>query len=265
MTDTLPTVVLPTAGQATRRLYDIPVEIRRHALSAAFAVGSLLAEARDLHKYAGYRGGFRAWCKDNLDFTERQADRFILVFETYGEKSDIYVGHSMNALIELSSAPASVSQEIEAAITETGKTFTAAEIKQIKTEHAQSIKKAVDFATGEAEGKLREATAEIERLRLLVDESATGQSVAEKDKAEIGKRLKKAEDAKAKAVEALAKLKAEAKATQPKLDPLDAAIDRLIVLLLPYQFPEEAEDKILDVADRMRRRMIPTQGETTDD
>lgn len=171
--------------------------------------GRRLAEARDLHKYNGWPGGFDGWCNDRLGYTRQHAYQLIQIYEELGEKSKQLFTLTKAALLETSRAEPDV-QNLIAERVEAGEIFTAAQVRDIR-------RKEQDSAVQAAADRISDATAEAERLRLLVDAAATDQHTAEADRDRLAKELSDALKTRDKAVKELEALKAKepAKADKP--------------------------------------------------
>jgi hypothetical protein len=258
VTETSPLPAVLSADTARHRLDEIEVEIKKAEMATAFVIGGFLAEARDINSRAGYRGGFEGWCKDKLGYSVPTAYRIIQVFENYGDQSLIYERLSQNALLEMVSAPADLKQQIEGEVA-AGKTFTAAEVKAIKLEYERQNQR-------EIEAKVTDLTTEAERLRALVDQSATDQSIAEDERDAASKQLEKAERERDRTKAELDKLKkklksdAETKEPPPPAVPpapvsaLTHLLDLVVLELMPLR-AGHIEDRLKELTDELRRRM----------
>lgn len=73
-------VVLDMMAQ---RILSIEDNVMSFAVSGAIEIGNILIEAKELVKY----GEWGDWCKNNLNYSQRKAERYMKIATTYGDEN----------------------------------------------------------------------------------------------------------------------------------------------------------------------------------
>lgn len=204
----------------------------RVAMDAAIRIGARLIEAKEL---AGH-GKWAQWCEENLNYSQKKAERFMKIYEEYSDPESPYLKSTTLSKLSISKALSLLDipkEEVESFaenhnIDELSVRELEAEIKALKasneeaeekvfkaTNLAASLEKQIDElkATGADPGKIQKLEAEIEKLK--EKEKKLKDDLAE------AKRTKQAEVLKAiseKEIEITSKAKIEAASEIKKIN-----------------------------------------------
>lgn len=72
----------------------------RVAMDAAIRIGERLVEAKDI---AGH-GNWAQWCEENLNYSQKKAERFMKIFEEYGDENSPYLKSTTLSKLSISKA-----------------------------------------------------------------------------------------------------------------------------------------------------------------
>lgn len=157
-------------GADDQRLAVLAVEIETIQSGMFFEIGKRLAEARDIHKYNGYPGGFEGWCRDRLTISFRVAQRLVQVVDNVGQKNAGLGVLSLDALVEVSRAEPDV-QSIIAERVEAGEIFTAEQVKAARREAEEAAAEVTREKIIANERRIAEAAERIAELEAGDDEA----------------------------------------------------------------------------------------------
>lgn len=185
----------------------IEQNVAKTAMEGAIQIGERLQEAKE---QVGH-GNFGQWCKDNLNYSQKTADRFMKVAAEYGDESNwtMLSNISISNALSLLKLPEEDREKFveEHPIEDMTNKALEDEIRKLKEEKATLEEEVTEVARDRAEidGRLSEAEAEVQKLQGQLASAAIDSEKLEKlnEKYEKAKeKLKKEKDGRQKEIDA---------------------------------------------------------------
>lgn len=210
----------------------------RIVLENGIQIGERLIEAKE---QVGH-GGFGQWCKENLNYSQDTAQKFMKLAKEYGDDSSFFANTATSRNFSISNALSLLKlpeEDREKFVEEhpvedmTNKALEE-EIRKLKeaTQTADDQFKRAITQIEEREAEIRDRDAEIESLKQQLSVASTEPQVDQKEVMELERRLMEAEDkyqaAKADREKAEAKAKKAKEELKKEKDGRRAAIDQAI-------------------------------------